>query len=201
MGTHPAPSRPRADRPRTGTDGHPALSRPPALPARAGGPFIEIRRGAEQPPDLPGDEHQRGQCTGHHLSGASEASRSHEECAGMNEEDKAQKLSEAIDALLEGREPEVDDKELQELLSVARLRLRAGQAMADVGKTYQDTLRRAPAARMRSRQMKSGEEVDDPSSEIDDMDDLPEPREFLAPLEPDYGKREHFLGFLTRVGG
>ena len=41
----------------------------------------------------------------------------------MNEEEKAQKLSEAIDALLEGREPDLDDKELQELLGVARLRL------------------------------------------------------------------------------
>jgi len=117
----------------------------------------------------------------------------------MNEEDKAQKLSEAIDALLEGREPEVDDKELQELLGVARLRLRAGQAMADVGKTYQDLLRRVLQARMVSRQIKR-KEVDDPSSEIDDMDDIPEPREYLDPLDPDYGKLVNFLDFWPRVG-
>jgi hypothetical protein len=119
----------------------------------------------------------------------------------MNEEDKAQKLSDAIDALLEGREPELDDKELQELLGVARLRLRAGQAMADVGKTYQDLLRRVLQARMVSRQMKREEESDDDvSSEIDDMDDMPAPREYLDPLDPDYGKLVNFLDFWPRVG-
>ena len=71
----------------------------------------------------------------------------------MNEEDKAQKLSEAIDALLEGREPDLDDQELRELLGVARLRLRAGKALADVGLTYQELLRRVLQARMVSRQM------------------------------------------------
>src|SRR4030067_339237 len=161
MGTHPAPSRPRADRSRAGTSGHPAVSRPPALPAIAGGSLAQIRCGAEQPPDIPGHEHQRGQRAGYYLPGASEAPRSHEEYAGMNEEDKAQKLSDAIDALLEGREPDLDDQELQELLGVARLRLKAGKALADVGLTYQELLRRVLQARMVSRQMTPDEGADE----------------------------------------
>ena len=118
----------------------------------------------------------------------------------MNEEEKAQKLSEAIDALLEGREPDLDDKELQELLGIARLRLRAGKALADVGLTYQELLRRVLQGRMVSRQMKS-EESQDLSPESDDITEIADPREYLDPLDPGYGKLVNFLDFWPRVGG
>ena len=118
----------------------------------------------------------------------------------MNEEEKAQKLSEAIDALLEGREPDLDDKELQELLGVARLRLKAGKALADVGLTYQELLRRVLQARMVSRQMKSEEEADDLPPEVHDITEMAEPHEYLDPLDPGYGKLVNFLDFWPRVG-
>ena len=47
----------------------------------------------------------------------------------------------------------LDDQELEELLGIARLRLRAGKALADVGLTYQELLRRVLQARMVARQM------------------------------------------------
>ena len=118
----------------------------------------------------------------------------------MNEEDKAQKLSDAIDALLEGREPDLDDQELQELLGVARLRLRAGKALADVGLTYQELLRRVLQARMVSRQMKSEEESEDPPPEAHEITDIADPHEYLDPLDPGYGKLVNFLDFWPRAG-
>ena len=119
----------------------------------------------------------------------------------MNEEDKAQKLSEAIDALLEGREPDLDDQELRELLGVARLRLRAGKALADVGLTYQELLRRVLQARMVSRQMTPDEEADeDPPPEAHDITEIADPKEYLDPLDPGYGKLVNFLDFWPRAG-
>jgi hypothetical protein len=118
----------------------------------------------------------------------------------MNEEEKAQKLSDAIDALLEGREPDLDDQELQELLGVARLRLKAGKALADVGLTYQELLRRVLQARMVSRQMKSEEEAEDPPPEVHDITNIAEPHEYLDPLDPGYGKLVNFLDFWPRAG-
>jgi len=118
----------------------------------------------------------------------------------MNEEEKAQKLSDAIDALLEGREPDLEDNELQELLGVARLRLRAGKALADVGLTYQELLRRVLQARMVSRQMKSEEEADDLPPEVHDITEIAEPRDYLDPLDPGYGKLVNFLDFWPRAG-
>jgi len=117
----------------------------------------------------------------------------------MNEEEKAQKLSDAIDALLEGREPDLDDNELQELLGVARLRLRAGKALADVGLTYQELLRRVLQARMVSRQMTS-EEDEDPPPEVHDITKVANPKEYLDPLDPGYGKLVNFLDFWPRAG-
>jgi len=113
----------------------------------------------------------------------------------MNEEDKAQKLSEAIDALLEGREPDLDDEELQELLGVARLRLKAGKALADVGLTYQDLLRRVLQARMVSRQMTPDEEAEDIPPEVQDITEVADPHQYLDPLDPGYGKLVNFLDF------
>jgi hypothetical protein len=120
----------------------------------------------------------------------------------MNEEEKAQKLSEAIDALLEGREPDfdLDDKELQELLGVARLRLKAGKALADVGLTYQDLLRRVLQARMVNRQMKPDEEADDLPPEVHDITEIADPQDYLDPLDPGYGKLVNFLDFWPRAG-
>ena len=120
----------------------------------------------------------------------------------MNEEDKAQKLSEAIDALLEGREPDLDDQELRELLGVARLRLRAGKALADVGLTYQELLRRVLQSRMVSRQMMTpGEEADeDPPPEAHNITEIADPKEYLDPLDPGYGKLVNFLDFWPRTG-
>jgi hypothetical protein len=120
----------------------------------------------------------------------------------MNEEEKAQKLSEAIDALLEGREPDIDpdDKELQELLGVARLRLKAGKALADVGLTYQDLLRRVLQARMVTRQMKPDEEADDLPPEVHDITEVADPKDYLDPLDPGYGKLVNFLDFWPRAG-
>jgi len=119
----------------------------------------------------------------------------------MNEEDKAQKLSEAIDALLEGREPDLDDQELQELLGVARLRLKAGKALADVGLTYQELLRRVLQARMVSRQMTPDEKADeDPPPEAHNITEIADPHQYLDPLDPGYGKLVNFLDFWPRAG-
>jgi hypothetical protein len=118
----------------------------------------------------------------------------------MNEEDKAQKLSEAIDALLEGREPDLDDQELQDLLGVARLRLKAGKALADVGLTYQELLRRVLQARMVSRQMTPDEEADeDPPPEAHEIPRMADPKDYLDPLDPGYGKLVNFLDFWPRT--
>jgi hypothetical protein len=116
----------------------------------------------------------------------------------MNEEEKAQKLSDAIDALLEGREPDLDDRELEELLGIARLRLRAGKALADVGLTYQELLRRVLQARMVSRQMKSEKESEDPPPEAHEIPEIADPQDYLDPLDPGYGKLVNFLDFWPR---
>jgi hypothetical protein len=119
----------------------------------------------------------------------------------MNEEEKAQKLSEAIDALLEGREPDLDDEELTDLLGVARLRLRAGKALADVGMTYQELLRRVLQSRMVSRQMTPDEEADQElPPEVHNLTDMENPRDYLDPLDPGYGKLVNFLDFWPRTG-
>jgi hypothetical protein len=119
----------------------------------------------------------------------------------MNEEDKAQKLSEAIDALLEGREPDLEDQELQELLGVARLRLKAGKALADVGLTYQELLRRVLQSRMVSRQMTPAEEADeDPPPEAHNITEIADPHQYLDPLDPGYGRLVNFLDFWPRAG-
>lgn len=120
----------------------------------------------------------------------------------MNEETKAKRICDAIDALLRGEEPEMalDDQELVELLRIARLRHRAGQALADAGLTYQELLRRILQARMVARQIEEhgGEKVDDPSPEVPSIMEE-DPRRFLDPLEPGYGKLLNFLDFQPRT--
>ena len=73
----------------------------------------------------------------------------------MNEEQRAKRLSDAIDAWFQGREPELelDDEDLIELLRIARLRHRAGQAHADMASASQELVWRALKARMVARQM------------------------------------------------
>ena len=118
----------------------------------------------------------------------------------MNEEERARKLSDAIDAILRGEETEMalDDQELVELLRIARLRHQAGQALADVGFTYQELLRRVLQARIVARQIEeSGEKADDPAPEVSGIMNE-DPREFLDPLDPGYGKLVNFLDFQPR---
>jgi len=113
----------------------------------------------------------------------------------MNEEERAKKLSDAIDAILRGDEPEMalEDQELIELLRIARLRHQAGQALADVGLTYQELLRRVLQARIVARQVEpGGEKADDAAPEVSSVMDE-DPREFLDPLDPGYGKLVNLL--------
>jgi hypothetical protein len=113
----------------------------------------------------------------------------------MNEEERARNLSDAIDAILRGDEPEMalDDQELVELLRIARLRHQAGQALADVGLTYQELLRRVLQARIVARQTEErGEKADELAPEVSSAmdEDL---AEFLDPLDPGYGRLVNLL--------
>jgi len=119
----------------------------------------------------------------------------------MKDEEQAKRLCDAIDALLRGEEPEMelDDQELIELLRIARLRHQAGQALANVGLTYQELLRRVLQARIVARQMQQGgKKVDDPPPEVRSIMDE-DPGEFLDPLDPGYGKLVNFLDFQPRT--
>jgi hypothetical protein len=119
----------------------------------------------------------------------------------MKEEERAKRLCDAIDALLRGEEPEMelDDAELVDLLRIARVRHRAGKALADVGLTYQELLRRVLQARMVARQMEEGgEKVDDPPPEVSSIMDE-RSRDSLDPLDPGYGKLINFLDFYPRA--
>ena len=119
----------------------------------------------------------------------------------MNEEERAKKLSDAIDAILQGGKPELDldDDELIELLRVARLRHHAGEALADVGIAYRELLRRVLQARLVARQMEQETEADiSPPEEAHDPlgYNAGEP---LDPLDPDRGKMLNFLDFRPPV--
>ena len=72
----------------------------------------------------------------------------------MNEEERAKRLSDAIDAVLQGGQPELDldDDDLIELLHVARLRHRVGQARAAAALARQEVVWRVLQARMAARQ-------------------------------------------------
>ncbi len=120
----------------------------------------------------------------------------------MKEEQQAKIICDAIDALLRGEEPEMelDDQEFIELLRIARLRHQAGQALADVGLTYQELLRRVLQARMVASQMEeSGDKTkeDAPPEVTSIMDE--DPASFLDPLDPGYGKLINFLDFQPKL--
>jgi hypothetical protein len=74
----------------------------------------------------------------------------------VNEEERAAKLSDAIDAMLQGTEPELDldDEDLIELLRIARLRHRVGREHADIALASQELAWRVLKARMVARQGK-----------------------------------------------
>jgi hypothetical protein len=119
----------------------------------------------------------------------------------MNEEEKAKRLCDAIDALIRGEEPkmELDDQELIELLRVARIRHQAGKALANVGLTYRELLQRVLKARIVARQMEQGhEKADDSAPEVSSIMDE-NPRDFLDPLDPGYRKLLNLLDFRPRT--
>jgi len=73
----------------------------------------------------------------------------------VNEEERAKRLSDAIDVMLQGGQPEpdLDDDDLIELLRIARLRRRAGQALADAAPAHQELVWRVLKARIVAHQM------------------------------------------------
>jgi hypothetical protein len=81
------------------------------------------------------------------------AATTHEGDTMVNEEERAKRLSDAIDAMLQGGEPELDldDDDLIDLLRIARLRYRAGQAGADMAAACQELVWRVLQARMVAR--------------------------------------------------
>jgi hypothetical protein len=82
----------------------------------------------------------------------------------VNEEERAKRLSEAIDILLQGGQPEqvLDDDDLIELLRIARLRHQAGRARAATAQASRELLLRVLKARILARQMKQKTENEPP---------------------------------------
>ncbi len=74
----------------------------------------------------------------------------------MNEEERAKRLSDAIDVMLQGGQPEpdLDDDDLIELLRIAQLRHQVGRARAANALASQELVWRVLKARMVARQMK-----------------------------------------------
>ena len=81
----------------------------------------------------------------------------------MNEEERAKKLSDAIDVMLQGGQPEadLDDDDLIELLRIARLRHQVGRERASGARVSQELLLRVLKARMLARQMKQEPEAEE----------------------------------------
>ena len=81
----------------------------------------------------------------------------------MNEEERAKKLSDAIDVMLQGGQPEaeLDDDDLIELLRIARLRHQAGRERAASAHASEELVRRVLKARMVARQMKREAEAEE----------------------------------------
>jgi hypothetical protein len=81
----------------------------------------------------------------------------------VNEQERAKRLSDAIDAMLQGGQPEpdLDDDDLIDLLRIARLRHRVGRARADNALASRELVLRVLKARMLARQMKQGTEAEE----------------------------------------
>jgi hypothetical protein len=84
----------------------------------------------------------------------------------VNEEERAKRLSDAIDVMLQGGQPEqdLDDDDLIDLLRIARLRHRVGRARADNALASRELVLRVLKARMLARQMKQGTEAEEEPS-------------------------------------
>lgn len=82
----------------------------------------------------------------------------------MNEEERAKKLSDAIDVMLQGGQPEadLDDDDLIELLRIARLRHQVSRARAANAVASEELVWRVLRARMLARQMKQEREEEPP---------------------------------------
>lgn len=74
----------------------------------------------------------------------------------MNEDERAKRLSDAIDVMLQGGQPtpDLDDDDLIELLRIARLRHQVGRARAANALASQELVWRVLKARMVARQTK-----------------------------------------------
>ena len=82
----------------------------------------------------------------------------------MNEEERAKRLSDAIDVMLQGGQPEpdLDDDDLIELLRIAQLRHQVGRARAANALASQELVWRVLKARMVARQMKQETDAEPP---------------------------------------
>jgi hypothetical protein len=81
----------------------------------------------------------------------------------VNEEERAKRLSDAIDAMLQGGQPEadLDDDDLIELLRMARLRHQVGRKRAATALASRELVWRVLKARMLARQMKRATEAEE----------------------------------------
>ena len=68
----------------------------------------------------------------------------------MSQQERVDKLAKAIDDLLDGREPELEDEDLAQLLQIARIRHEVGQEAASAGAPYQGVVWERLAARIRA---------------------------------------------------
>jgi hypothetical protein len=82
----------------------------------------------------------------------------------VNEEERAKRLSEAIDILLQGGQPEqdLDDDDLIELLRIARLRHQVGRERAANARASRELALRVLKARILARQMNQKTESEPP---------------------------------------
>lgn len=81
----------------------------------------------------------------------------------MKDKDRAEKLAKAIEEMVEGRTPEtLDDEELQELLQIAKIRLDAAQAAAQLGAATQSAMLERLIARLSPLQKQGNGEPDGP---------------------------------------
>lgn len=78
----------------------------------------------------------------------------------MSERERAERLAKAIDDLLRGRDPELGDEELQELLQIARLRRQAALDAACLGDQYEAELWQRLEARIGRTLKKRGQSGD-----------------------------------------
>lgn len=78
----------------------------------------------------------------------------------MSERERAERLARAIDDLLRGRDPELEDEELRELLQIARLRRQAAMDAARLGDQYEAELWQRLEARIGRALEKRGQSGD-----------------------------------------